>query len=180
MEVMLPVLADVRVDDRRAVLQIHVCSALPRLPVPLNVVPLRCNSNHDRTPSCGDHLHPQDILCFEGLGVHEGGGMFIIFALRLPVLNLTMLITLPASRVKAAKSRAGHRQESCSSDFVHRLFTGPANLSSRWRALVLGLFHRPDGLAVRTGRLRTGSRSARMKRIMPSSSTPSPSKQRMS
>jgi hypothetical protein len=45
MVVMLPVLADVREDDRRAAVRPHVCNALVRLPVPLNVVPLHCNSN---------------------------------------------------------------------------------------------------------------------------------------
>ena len=109
MGVPLPVLADVRVDDCRAIGQQNVCNALPRLTVPLNVVPLRCNSNL-RTPSC-DHLHPQDILCFEGLGVHEGGVMLLILALRLPVLNLPVLTASPSGRWKSPKTSAQHREE---------------------------------------------------------------------
>ena len=100
MKVVLPVLADVRADDRRAVVQPDLCSALVCLPVPLNVVPLPCNSN-PRTPSC-DYLHPQDIRCFEGLRVLEDG-TDIGFALRLAVLDLPVLIASPSSRRKSHK-----------------------------------------------------------------------------
>jgi hypothetical protein len=43
MNVILPVLADVRVDDRHAIAQVHPCGALVRLPVLLNVVLLGCS-----------------------------------------------------------------------------------------------------------------------------------------
>jgi hypothetical protein len=104
MDVLLPILADVRVDDRRAARQCHTGNALVRLLVPLNVVPLApLQFQPSRIPS--RDLHPQDILCFEGLGVLEDGIFLLILALRLLVLTLSILTALPASRVKAAKRK---------------------------------------------------------------------------
>jgi hypothetical protein len=44
-------------------------------------------------PSFG-YVHPPDILCFEGLGVLEGGTSLLL--LQLPVHDLTILTARPA------------------------------------------------------------------------------------
>ena len=57
-----------------------------------------------RIPSC-DHLRPQDILCFEGLGVLELGYLNFILALRNTVLNLTPLTARPPGGVQGRHAK---------------------------------------------------------------------------
>ena len=110
MEVMLPVLADVGVDDRRATEQVHRRNALDRLPVLLHVITF-CGKSNTRIPSSFDHLRPQDILGLEFPGVLEAGNTTL--ALRLPLRDLARPIVLLAFRLKCVNRRRGgarHRE----------------------------------------------------------------------
>ena len=71
-EVLLPVPADVRPDDRRAIGQENSSNALKRVVVLRHVVTF-CGKSNNRSPSFFDHLRPQDILGLELPGVLEIG-----------------------------------------------------------------------------------------------------------
>ena len=107
MVVLLPVLADVSVDECRAIIQIHPCNALvARVPVLLSVELLGCKSN-PRIPSYFDP-HPPDILGQEDTGVLEVGPT-ITLALRPSFNDLACPIVTPAFRFKGANRRTGAR-----------------------------------------------------------------------
>ena len=120
MLLLLPVSADSRANERRAIGQIHKGSAsLWPVPDPLDVEPLPCNSNHrtrcpiQATPSCV-HFQPPHILRFDGAGVAEQGvgdrlpalivlrrlivSHIPVLALRLSVLDGATLAAKPSMR----------------------------------------------------------------------------------
>ena len=72
MVVILPVHAGVGADDRRAIVQLHPCSALVRLLDLLSVVYISVENPISASPPT---LRPasRDILGLKGLGVIEGG-----------------------------------------------------------------------------------------------------------
>ena len=107
MVVLLPVLADASVDERRANGQAHHRSARDRLHMLIHVKKF-CGKSNIRIPFF-DHPRPQDILGLEFPGVPEGGSATLaqespstLASRRLSLRDLAIAVVRPAFRCKTS------------------------------------------------------------------------------